>query len=96
MKSPSDIICQHCGLVNDYKTEQQIFSDKTVHVKAICNGCNGYIKYIQTQPAKFYVGKYKDQLVSTCTDKGYMQWALKSGMAKGRTKAEVEKRIKEL
>jgi hypothetical protein len=36
-----DIICQRCGSINDYRT---VVSGP--HIKAICNGCDRYIKFI--------------------------------------------------
>lgn len=36
-----DIICQRCGSVNDYRTV-----NSGPHIKAICNGCDRYIKFI--------------------------------------------------
>lgn len=35
------IVCKRCGSVNDYRTEQA-----GPHIKAICNGCNLYIKFV--------------------------------------------------
>lgn len=43
-KNNDDIICQRCGSINDYKTEVA-----GPHLKAICNGCNIYIKFISKQ-----------------------------------------------
>jgi hypothetical protein len=36
------IICYRCGSVNDYRTVQS-----GPHIKAICNGCDRYIKFLK-------------------------------------------------
>jgi hypothetical protein len=36
-----DVICHRCGSINDYRTEVS-----GPHLKAICNGCDRYIKFI--------------------------------------------------
>ncbi len=40
------IHCQRCGLVDDYRTVQS-----GPHLKAICNGCDRYIKFISKNDA---------------------------------------------
>ncbi len=37
----SSVICQRCGLIDDYRTVPA-----GPHIKAICNGCNRYIKFV--------------------------------------------------
>lgn len=53
------IACKKCGLVDDYREEKS-----GPHIKAICNGCNSYIKFLP-QPIDgetiMYFGKYKDR-----------------------------------
>jgi hypothetical protein len=64
------ITCKNCGLIDDYNIVQ-----KGNHKTAICNGCGRYIKHLpQEGGAKFYFGKYKDQLVSEVNDIEYLQW----------------------
>lgn len=44
-----EIVCHNCGAVNDYHTEKS-----GPHIKAVCNGCDKYIKFI-TQHKKVEV-----------------------------------------
>lgn len=37
-----DVVCQRCGSVNDYRTEQS-----GPHIKAICRSCDRYIKFLK-------------------------------------------------
>lgn len=43
-----DIICHRCGSVNDYRTV-----NSGPHIKAICNGCDRYIKFIPKNEVDF-------------------------------------------
>ncbi len=36
-----DVICRNCGSINDYRTTQA-----GPHIKATCNGCDKYIKFL--------------------------------------------------
>lgn len=69
----SDIICQRCGSVNDYREEI-----KGPHKTAICNGCDRYIKHLsQGNPTVLYFGKYKGRELSSLTsdeEKRYLEW----------------------
>lgn len=40
-KEQPTLVCYHCGLVDDYHTVES-----GPHLKAICNGCGSYIKFI--------------------------------------------------
>lgn len=44
----NQIICQRCGSVNDYRTVQS-----GPHIKAICNGCDRYIKFMKKSDIDF-------------------------------------------
>lgn len=43
-----DIVCQRCGSVNDYRAV-----NSGPHIKAICNGCDRYIKFIPKNEVDF-------------------------------------------
>lgn len=66
-----DIVCNKCGLVNDYRTIQ-----KANNQVAYCNGCDSYIKNIPHDVPKLYVGKYKGIPIDQITDLNYLQWAV--------------------
>ena len=73
--SKSEIICKHCGLVNDY-TERPVGP----HLSAYCNGCDRFVKHLpQNIPMMIYFGKYKGRYVSSMHDKDeiqYLEWTL--------------------
>ena len=67
-----DVVCQRCGTENEYYTEQG-----SIHVKAICNRCNRYIKFLpQDKPQIMMLPKYRGVPVSELTDKSYIEWCL--------------------
>jgi hypothetical protein len=66
-----DIVCNKCGLVNDYRTEK-----KSNNLVAYCNGCDAYIKNIPQDVPKLYVGKYKGIPISDIEDLSYLKWAV--------------------
>lgn len=83
-----EIVCKNCGLVNDYR-----FEFRSGHKCAWCNGCGKYIKNIAHSTPRFYFGKYKDVLISECTDIPYMQWIIGANVAKGNIKAAIIERV---
>jgi len=92
-----EIICQHCGLVNDYRTEM-----KSNQNTAWCNGCEKFIKnisyrdYSNLDEIFLPFGKYKDIRLSTINDISYLKWAVSSGAVKKGYREAVEKRISQL
>ena len=87
-----NMVCNRCGSIDDFRKEKA-----GIHVKAICNGCDSYIKMIpQNGPAKFYIGKYKGTMISKCDDKNYLTWFLENTDPKKKIKKAIEHRIKEL
>lgn len=84
MNTTEEIFCKNCGCVNDYRTEPA-----GQHIKAICNGCDKYIKFLgQDGPFVLPFGKYKGQQINTLKSKEevrYLHWLLsvsKSNIAK--------------
>lgn len=72
------VTCNRCGSVDDYHTEQ---SGK--HVKAICNNCKRYIKFLQQNKTITVLpfGKYKDREISSLTSKEeieYLSWSVEN------------------
>lgn len=69
------IVCKRCGLVDDYRTEQA-----GPHIKAICNGCDQYIKFLpQGHEPTLYFPKYKGRTVKSMNDPeeiNYLKWLL--------------------
>jgi hypothetical protein len=70
----SEIICQRCNTANEFYVVQS-----GPHMKAMCNHCNSYIKFVpqQKEPPKFYFGKYVGKYVHEIEDVNYLKWALK-------------------
>lgn len=67
-----DVVCVRCSTINEYHTEVS-----GPHVKAICDNCGRYIKFLsQEKPKRFYFGKYKGDLIAECSDKNYLKWLL--------------------
>lgn len=70
------VTCKNCGSVNDYRTELS-----GQHLKAICNVCDRYIKFLpQNNPVLVMpFGKFKDREISSLTSKEeveYLTWGV--------------------
>ena len=87
----SDILCQHCGSIDDYRTEM-----KSGQQVAYCNSCGNYIKNIPYKTPQFYVGKYEGMPISECTDISYMEWFMTINKKANRVNAAIQERIKQL
>jgi len=72
-----DVICNSCGSINDYRT-----SKSGNHIKATCNGCDRYIKFLpQGGEPTIHFGKYKDRKISSLRNEEeiqYLKWAIKN------------------
>jgi hypothetical protein len=86
-----NIVCKKCGAENDFSAEL-----KGIHNVATCNKCNSFIKNIPYSQPKFYFGKYKDNLISECTDLNYLQWFLENTKPKANIKVATISRIETL
>jgi uncharacterized protein (DUF3820 family) len=88
----SDITCQKCGLVNDYR-----ISHSGQHQTAYCNNCNAYIKHLpQNQPAKLHFGKYKGRVISSMQSKdelSYLTWLLSLENLKDNLRGAIQKHL---
>lgn len=86
------ITCTSCGSIDDFTTEQ-----KSNNLVATCNSCGKFIKNIPTDKPKFYVGKYKGQVIESIDDINYLQWAHDNmSSLNGRAKIAVKDRINSL
>jgi hypothetical protein len=90
-----EISCKRCGLVNDYRKEVS-----GVHIKAICNGCDTYIKFIpQGKPLlEMPFGKYKGRQISSLRSKeelDYLKWLLKTDI-EGKLRPTIEQHFKSI
>ena len=70
------IECNKCGEVDNYRTEPS-----GQHIKAICNKCDSYIKFLPQHDKEFIMpfGKYKDEPLSKLTHPDeirYLNWML--------------------
>lgn len=93
-----DVVCDKCGLVNDYNTNEKEFKDGTIHREAVCNGCDTHIKFLpQLDKPKTYIpfGKYKGKHTYQIDDVDYMRW-LHSILDDERLKLGIEVRLREL
>ena len=88
-----EVICQRCATINDYFTEPS-----GPHLKAVCNNCNTYIKFLpqQKEMPKLYFGKYVGTFVHEMTDLNYLKWLATSTSIKQTLKDAVNLRISKL
>jgi len=68
----SEVICQRCQTKNEFYVEQS-----GPHIKAICNHCNNYIKFLPQakEPPKFHFGKHTGKYIQDIDDLSYLKWA---------------------
>lgn len=85
----SDVVCHHCGNVNDFRTEL-----KSNQLTAWCNCCDAFIKNIsQGKPPQLYFGKYKDRLISsmaTQDELNYLEWLTGQPFCKTLLKSQIK------
>jgi hypothetical protein len=85
-----EVICLRCQTTNEFYVVQS-----GPHLKAMCNNCNQYIKFIpqEKEPPKFYFGKYVGQYVHEIEDIQYLRWAVNNMTLKQPMKDAIQKRI---
>lgn len=66
-----DIICNNCGLINEYQVKQT-----QLHTTAYCNGCGKYIKHLpkENKDHVIYFGKYKGTPLKDFLTKEHVNW----------------------
>ena len=71
MAETQNIICTHCGLIDDYTTTVKANN----HV-ATCNGCGSFIKNIPHSKPSLYFGMYKGKPIDEFDGKEieYLYW----------------------
>lgn len=90
-----DVKCNRCGTVNDYTA-----TPSGPHIKAICNNCHQYIKFLPQEKSKptLYFGKYKGREISSMNAEEeikYLQW-LRTTDLKPKLKSDIEFQLKRL
>ena len=92
-----NVECAKCGSVNNFSESEQIFADGSTHIKATCNDCGKFIKWLPQSEIKTYLpfGKYRGQHTYQISDVDYLKW-LVTILTDDRLKSGVSKRIKEL
>jgi hypothetical protein len=73
----SDLICRHCGTINEYQVKK---GEGPHHAQAICTACNKHIKWLPA-PAKDMImpfGKYAGSMISEITDDKYLLWVVQN------------------
>ena len=93
----SKLFCKNCQVDTQYTTSKQTFKNGSVHVRAECNKCNSFIKYLPQSEEKTYIpfGKYKGMHTYQVTDTEYLYW-LYSIVKDERLAKGIDKRIQEL
>jgi late competence protein required for DNA uptake (superfamily II DNA/RNA helicase) len=88
-----EVICQRCGTTNEFYVVPS-----GPHLKALCNHCNNYIKFIsqEKEPPKFYFGKYVGKYVHEIEDLSYLNWASNNMTLKQPMRDAIIKRISSL
>lgn len=87
-----DILCQQCGLVNDF-TECQAGP----HRSAYCNKCGNFIKHLKQSEIVFiYFGKYQGRELSSMKSSEeltYLNWLTLAPNLKKSLKAAIDKHL---
>ena len=84
-----NVTCLRCNTTNEFYVVES-----GPHLKAMCNNCNQYIKFVsQEKPPCLYIGKYKDKPISTIEDIPYLKWALGTLTLKDTVKKAIQDRI---
>jgi len=86
----SEVICQRCGTTNEFYVVPS-----GPHLKAMCNHCNLYIKFVpqEKEPPKFYFGKYVGKYIHEIEDMSYLRWAVTNMSLKQHIRDAIQKRI---
>lgn len=75
--STSDMSCRHC---NSEKFNTQFISlpNRGFHIKASCEACGRFIKFISHDLPRFHFGSYRGLSVVEVASKdpGYLKWCL--------------------
>mgnify|MGYP007126022249 FL=1 len=85
-----EVICQRCRTTNEFYVVPS-----GPHLKAMCNHCNQYIKFVhqEKEPPKFYFGKYIGKYIHEIEDMQYLNWAATNMTLKPHIREALQKRI---
>lgn len=85
-----EVICQRCQTANEFYVVPS-----GPHLKALCNHCNGYIKFVSQdkEPPKFYFGKYVGKYIHEIEDMQYLKWAVTNMKLKQPMRDAIQKQI---
>ena len=85
-----NITCKKCQTTNDFHVVTT-----GPHIKAICNNCNQYIKFIpqEKEHPRLYFGKYNGKFIHQIEDLQYLKWALSTIKLKPEIKNAIQKQI---
>lgn len=67
-----NVICTHCG------SENVNYERTGPHIKATCNTCGRYIKFVKYMPDKDYKTEFLDKEPATDKQKRYIRMLLKT------------------
>lgn len=87
MPTLPDVTCNNCKSVNNYHTEQS-----GPHIKAICNGCGKYIKFLPqgcTPETIMFYGKYNGHPLKHIPPE-YFIWLYENTKVSGSLKTYIE------
>lgn len=90
------LTCPHCGAVNDYST-----TPSGPHLRADCNQCHRYIKFIPQENSKptLHFGKYKGREISSMNSQeelNYLKWLFSQSDLKPKLSSDIEFQLKRL
>lgn len=70
------IVCRKCGLISKPKIEKVSLPSGGFHQKAVCIGCNKFLKFLPHGVPTLYFGKYKGSTIAEVakTDPNYLKW----------------------
>ncbi len=85
-----EVIFQRCQTINDFHVVPS-----GPHLKAICNNCGRYIKFVsqEKEPPKFYFGKHVGKYVHEIEDMQYLKWAVNNLTLKQPMRDAIQKQI---
>lgn len=94
MNKKQNVICKKCGLISEPKIEKVSLPSGGFHQKAVCVGCNKFLKFLphSNSAPTLYFGKYKGKTVAeiALTDLPYLRWMDSHDIAKGRVKTAIK------
>lgn len=77
----ADKTCKYCGNseASSFSFDWVTYQKSGTHWRQTCMLCNRFLKNVPHETAEtavFYIGKYRQVLISTIADRSYLFWAL--------------------